>query len=85
MHPRKLAIPAWILAVAGFLVLLLALSAVIHPVFVPLCCILLPISLFGQVGNSKGWAPLYPTDNLLTISAPDRTALFQRPPPPFFA
>lgn len=82
-HPRRLGIPAWILAIAGLLVLLLAVSAVIHPVFVPLCCVLLPIFLFGELEDSTRWVPLYPTDHLLPRSAPQRIALFQRPPPFF--
>lgn len=83
MHPRKLGIPAWILAVAGFLVLLLAVSAVIHPVFVPLCCVLLPIFLFGNLEDSTRWVPLYAGKDHRPRSAPNRTALFQRPPPFF--
>ncbi|HTH53269.1 MAG TPA: hypothetical protein VL495_04910 [Edaphobacter sp.] len=84
-HQRVLGIPAWILVVAGFLMLLLAVSAAIHPVFVPLCWVLLPIFLFGRLEDSTRWAAASHGDDVRLSSEPDRTALFQRPPPPSFS
>jgi hypothetical protein len=73
----------WILAIAGLLVLLLVVSAAIHPVFVPLCCVLLPIFLFGRLEDSARWVPASHRNDVLQSSEPVRPTLFQRPPPFF--
>jgi hypothetical protein len=78
---QKGEIPAWILAVAGFLALLLVVSAVICPVFAPLCCVLLPIFLFWRLEGSTRSVTTLPGDDVPRRPEPYRTALFQRPPP----
>ncbi|QNI37144.1 hypothetical protein [Edaphobacter albus] len=74
-------IPAWILAIVGFLALLLVVTAVVHPVLVPLCFVLLPVFLFGKIENTAQWSLAIVENEVLPNSHPVRSALFQRPPP----
>jgi hypothetical protein len=80
---RWFEIPTWILALVGVLALLLVVTAAIHPVFLPLCCVLLPIFLFGRLEDSTRWVAASYREDGLPIPEPDRPALFQRPPPFF--
>ena len=82
-QPAGSRIPAWILAIAGFLALLLVVTAAVHPVLVPLCFVLFPIFLFGQIEDTARWFPAIFENEVLPNSHPVRSALFQRPPPSF--
>jgi hypothetical protein len=68
-------------AVVGLLVLLLAVTATSHHLFVPLCFVLLPVFLFGRVENSAQRLQVAFGCNERRSSDPDLPALFQRPPP----
>lgn len=80
---RWFGLPTWILALVGVLALLLVAAVAIHPMFVPLCCVLLPIFLFGRLEDRTRWVPASHSNDVLYRSEPDRPALFQRPPPLF--
>lgn len=80
---RRFGFPTWILVVAGFLILLLVAATAIHPVFVPLCWVLLPIFLFGRLEGSSRRVTTSFADDVPWSSGPDLPALFQRPPPSF--
>jgi hypothetical protein len=78
---RWFGIPAWMVAVVGLLVLLLAVTTASHHLFVPLCFVLLPVFLFGRVENSEQRLSIAFGCDARHSSDPDRSALFQRPPP----
>lgn len=82
-QPSGFRIPAWILAIMGFLALLLVVAAAVHPVLIPLGFVLFPIFLFGQIEDTARWFPAIFENEILPNSHPIRSALFQRPPPSF--
>jgi fatty acid desaturase len=80
-QPRKVRFSTWILAVFGLLVLVAAITAVIHPVFAPLWLILLPVFLFCWIDDCIRWIPIDSSRRVRCNRDPIRAALFQRPPP----
>lgn len=82
-QPPGSRIRAWILAIVGFLALFLVVTAAIHPVWVPLCFVLFPVFLFGQIEHTARWSPAIFENAVLPNSHPVRSTLFQRPPPSF--
>ncbi|HMF53846.1 MAG TPA: hypothetical protein VK593_05820 [Edaphobacter sp.] len=79
---RRFLSAAWIVALLGLILLIVALGAASHHVVASLCIVLFPIFLFAVVEDEERRladlerSPTRPCE-------PERPSLFQRPPPLF--